>query len=68
MQIYDRLDDIRMSATDRAHARAQMRSAEATIDFVAAVVAKTRLASAAMGRRLISLARRMQISNHQAAQ
>lgn len=68
MQIYDRLDDVQMSAIDREHAKAHMRSAELTIDFVAAAVAKTRLVSAAMGRRLINLARRFPVSKRQAAQ
>ena len=68
MQIYDRLDDVHMNAIDREHAKAHMRSAELTIDFVAAAVAKTRLVSAAVRRRLINLARRIQISNRQAAQ
>ena len=68
MQIYDRLDDVQMSAIDRELAKAHMRSAEATIDFVAAAVAETRLVSAAVGRRVINLVRRVQISNRQAAQ
>ena len=68
MQIYDRLDDVQMSPIDRQHAKAHMRAAEATIDFVAAAVAKTRLVSAAMARRVINLARRIQVSNRQAAQ
>ena len=62
MQIYDRLDHIHMSAIDREHAKAHMRRAEATIDFVAAAVAKTRLISAALGRRVINLARRIRNS------
>ncbi len=68
MQTYHRLDDVRMSAIDRERAKAHMRSAELTIDFVAAAVAKTRLISAAVGRRVINLARRFRISNRQAAQ
>jgi len=66
MQIYDRLDDVYMSAMDRERAKAHMRRAEATIDFIAAAVAKARSVSAAMGRRLIHLARRIQISSRQA--
>ena len=50
MNVYHRLDDVQMSAIDREHAKAHMRSAELTIDFVAAVVARTRLISAALGR------------------
>ncbi len=68
MQIYDRLDDVQMSAIDREHAKAHMRSAELTIDFVAAVVARTRSVSAALGRRLINLGRRIQVFNRQATQ
>jgi hypothetical protein len=68
MQTYNRLDDVHMSAIDRAHAEAHMRSAELTIDFVFAAVAKVRLVSAAMGRRVVDLARRIQISNRPAAQ
>ncbi len=66
MQIRHCLDDVQMSAIDREHAKAHMRSAEATIDFVVAVVAKVRVVSAAVGRRVINLARRMQISDHPA--
>ena len=68
MQIYDRLDDVRMSAIDREFAKAHMRSAELTIDFIAATVAKTLLVSAAMRRRLVNLARRFPVSKRQAAQ
>ena len=68
MNIYHRLDDVQMSAIDRERAKAHMRSAELTIDFVAAVVEKTRLIGAALGRRVINLARRIQISKPQAAQ
>ena len=68
MNIYHRLDDVQMSAIDREHAKAHMRSAELTIDFVAAVVAKMRLISAALGRRVINLARRIQTSSRRAAQ
>ncbi len=57
-----------MSAIDREHAKAHMRSAELTIDFVAAAVAKMRLIGAALGRLVINLARRIQLSNRQAAQ
>ena len=34
MQTYHRLDDVHMSEIDREHAKAHMRSAELTIDFV----------------------------------
>ena len=68
MQTYHRLDDVNMSAIDREHAKAHMRRVELTIDFVAAVVAKTRSVSAALGRQLINLARRIRISNRQATQ
>ena len=68
MQTHHRLDDVNMSAIDREHAKAHMRSAELTIDFVAAVVARTRSVSAALGRRLINLARRIQVFNRQATQ
>ncbi len=68
MQIYDRLDDIRMSAIDRENAKVQMRSAEATIDFVVAAVVKARAVTAEIGRRAVNLARRMQVSDQQAAQ
>jgi hypothetical protein len=67
MNIYHRLDDVQMSAVDREHAKAHMRSAELTIDFVAAVVAKTRLIGAALGRLIVNLARRIQLSNRRAA-
>ena len=50
MNIYHRLDDVQMSAIDREHAKAHMRSAELTIDFVAVVVARTRSIGAALGR------------------
>ena len=64
MQIYDRLDDVQMNAIDRERAKAHMRSAEATIDFVADALAKTRRASAVIRRRLTqpstSLFRKMQ--------
>jgi hypothetical protein len=66
MQIYDRLDTIHMSAIDREHAKAHMRSAELTIDFVVAAVKTTRLVSAALGQHLISVARRFQISDRHA--
>ena len=68
MQIYDRLDDVQMSAIDRKRAKAHMRSAEATIDFVAAVLAKTRFVSAAVGRRVINLMGRINVFNRQAPQ
>ena len=68
MNVYHRLDDVQMSAIDREHAKAHMRSAELTIDFVAAVVARTRLIGAAMGRLVVNLARRIQLSNRRAAQ
>jgi hypothetical protein len=68
MNIYHRLDDVQMSAIDREHAKAHMRRAELTIDFVAAVVAKVRSISAALGRLIVNLARRIQLSNRRAAQ
>ena len=68
MQIYDRLDAIDMSAIDREHAKAHMRRAELTIDFVVAAVKTTRLLGAALGQHLISLARRFQISDRRAVQ
>ncbi len=52
MQIYHRLDEVRMSAIDRERAKAHMRSAEATIDFVVAAVEKARAVSASIRRRL----------------
>ena len=57
-----------MSAIDRDQAKAHMRSAELTIDFVFDAVAKTRSISAALGRRVIDLARRIQVFNRQATQ
>ena len=57
-----------MSAIDREHAKAHMRSAELTIDFVFAVVANVRQFSAALGRFLISQARRIQIFHRQLTQ
>ena len=66
MPTYHRLDDVRMSEIDREHAKAHMRSAELAIDFVFNAVAKTRSVSAALGRRVIDLARRVQIFNRQA--
>ncbi len=68
MQTYHRLDDVHMSAIDREHAKAHMRSAELTIDFVFAVVANVRQFSAALGRFLISQARRIQIFHRQLTQ
>ncbi len=68
MQIYDRLDAIHMSAIDREHAKAHMRSAELTIDFVVAAVKTTRSVSAALGQHLINLARWFQISDRRAVQ
>ncbi len=67
MQTYHRLDDVNMSAIDREHAKAHMRSAELTIDFVFAAVAKMRVVSAAMVRRVVDLARRIQVSNRRPA-
>ena len=61
MQIYDRLDDVQMSAIDRERARAHMRSAELTIDFVAAAVAKTRRIGAALGQRVIRMVEKRRI-------
>lgn len=68
MQTYHRLDDVRMSEIDREHAKAHMRSAELAIDFVFDAVAKTRVVSAALGRRVIDLTRRIQFFNRQATQ
>lgn len=68
MQTYHPLDDVQMSAIDREHAKAHMRSAELTIDFVAATVTKTRAVSAALGHRAFNLARRMRVFRRQAAQ
>ena len=68
MQTYHRLDDVHMSEIDREHAKAHMRSAELAIDFVFDAVAKTRAVSAALGRRVIDLARRIQVFNRQAPQ
>ena len=68
MNIYHRLDDVQMSAIDREHAKAHMRSAELTIDFVAAGVTKMRSISAALARRVINLGRRIQTSSRRAAQ
>jgi hypothetical protein len=68
MNIYHRLDDVQMSAIDREHAKAHMRRAELTIDFVVAVVTKVRSISAALGRRVVDLARRIQLPKRQAAQ
>jgi hypothetical protein len=68
MQIYDRLDAIQMSAIDREQAKAHMRSAELTIDFVVAAVKTTRSVSAALGQHLINLARWFQISDRRAVQ
>jgi hypothetical protein len=60
MQTHHRLDDVQMNAIDREHAKAHVRSAELTIDFVADAVAKTRLLSAAVRRGVINLAWRIQ--------
>ena len=68
MNIYHRLDDVQMSALDRERAKANMRNAELTIDFVAAVVTTVRSISAALGRRVVDLARRIQLPKRQAAQ
>ena len=68
MQTYHRLDDVQMSAIDREHAKAHMRSAELTIDFVVAAVKTMRSVSAAIGQHLINLARRFQISDRRAVQ
>ena len=62
MNIYDRLDAIHMSAIDREHAKAHMRTAEATIDFVVAAVVTTRSVSAALWEHLINMAGRFQTS------
>jgi hypothetical protein len=68
MQMYDRLDGIHMSAINREHAKAHMRSAELTIDFVFAAVVTTRSVIAVLGQRLINLTRRFQVSNRQVVQ
>ena len=58
MQTYHRLDDVQMSAIDREHAKAHMRSAEAIIDFVAHAVANTRFVIALVERYVMDVARR----------
>jgi hypothetical protein len=68
MQTYHRLDDVQMSAIDREHAKAHMQSAELTIDLIFAALAKARLVSAALGRGLSNLVRRIQILDRQPAQ
>jgi hypothetical protein len=60
MQTHHRLDDVQMNAIDRERAKAHMRSAELTIDFVVDAVAKTRLLGAAVRRGVINLAWRIQ--------
>ena len=65
---YHLLDNVRLSSIEREHARAHMRSAELTIDFVFMAAAKVRLAIAVVVPFVVNLARRLQISNHQAAQ
>jgi hypothetical protein len=67
MQTYDLLDKVQLSAIEREHAKAHMRSAELTIDFVFMAAAKVRLAIAGIARFVINLTHRIQISNHQAA-
>ena len=67
MQTYHLLDNVRMSAIEREHAKAHMRSAELTIDFGFMVAAKARLAVAWVVRLVINLAHRLQITNHEAA-
>ena len=68
MSSYHRLDDVVMSEIDRERAKAHMRSAELTIDFVFAAVEKARLLTTAVRRRLMSLALWAQDSPRQAAQ
>ena len=68
MQTYHRLDDVQMSAIDREHAKAHMQSAELMIDFAFAAVAKVRQMSSALGRFVISQARRIQLFHRQVAQ
>ena len=63
-----RLDDVHLSAIDREHAKAHMRSAEVTIDFVFAAAAKVRQMSSALGRFLVSQARRLQLFHRQVTQ
>ena len=67
MPTYHLLDNVRMSAIEREHAKAHMQSAELTIDFVLMAAAKGRLAGAWLVRHVMNLARRLQIINHQAA-
>ena len=54
MSRYHRLDDVVMSEIDRERAKAHMRSAELTIDFVFAAVEKARLLTTALKRRIMS--------------
>jgi hypothetical protein len=68
MSTYHRLDDIRMSAIDRAHAKAHMQSAEQIVDFVFAAVTKARVLTTAVTHRLNSLAFRLPYSRRQTAQ
>ena len=68
MPTYHRLDEVHMSAVDREHAEAHMRSAELIIDFVFAAVAKFRQVSASLARFVIRQARRIQIFHRQVAQ
>ena len=55
----DLLDQVRMSSIDRERALAHMRSAEATIDFVAAVIATVRSTAAIAVQGAGSLLRRI---------
>ena len=68
MSNYHRLDDVLMSAIDREHAKAHMRSAELMIDFVFAAVEKFRQFTTAETRRLTALDISPQDSRRQAAQ
>jgi hypothetical protein len=58
--------NIRMSAIEREHARAHLRSAELTIDFVFMTVAKARLVLALVPRFAVASLRRLAISSRAA--
>ncbi len=60
MQTHHRLDDVQMSAIDREHAKAHMRSAELIIDFVADAVANVHSVIVLVERRVMNVARRIQ--------
>ena len=67
MQTYHLLDNVRMSEVEREHAKAHMRSAELTIDFVFMAAAKVCAAGAGLVRLATNLAHRLQLTNHEAA-